>query len=170
MKSVREMEADAARYAAMSPREKAQHDADLRAHLMFLGLDDDPPDVVVSPDGLTFDNLRAANALRLPTFKNARGEPAHSEPDGSDWCLAQWCNAVCGELGELANLIKKVERGDLTLDQARESLGKECADVVTYLDILAQRIGVNLGDVTVAKFNEVSQRVGSPVRLLAVQP
>jgi hypothetical protein len=75
--------------------------------------------------------------------------------------------AVCGELGELANLIKKVERGDLTLDEARVMMGKECADVVTYLDILAARIGVSLGEVTVAKFNEVSVRVGSAVRLRA---
>lgn len=123
--------------------------------------------IIVSPaEGLTFDNLRRANVARLPTFKNAKGDAAHSEPDGSDWCLAQWCNAVCGELGELANLIKKVERGDLTLDEARADLGRECADVVTYLDILAMRIGVRLGDEALAKFNEVSQRVGSPVWLV----
>ncbi len=113
--------------------------------------------------GLTFRNLRIANTRRLPTFKNKRGEPAHSEADGSDWALSTWCNAVLGELGELANLIKKVERGDLTLDEARVELGKECADVVTYLDILAFRIGVDLGEETLNKFNEVSRRVGSPV-------
>lgn len=112
---------------------------------------------------LSFENLRRANTLRLPTFKNRRGEPAHSEPDGSDWALSTWCNAVLGELGELANLIKKVERGDMTLDEARADLGRECADVVTYLDILAFRIGVDLGRETVSKFNEVSRRVGSPV-------
>jgi NTP pyrophosphatase (non-canonical NTP hydrolase) len=123
--------------------------------------------VVVSRSrGLSFRDLSLANTLRLPTFKNAKGEPAHSEPDGSDWCLAQWCNAVCGELGELANLIKKVERGDLTLDEARPALGKECADIVTYLDILSQRIGVDLGAETLHKFNEVSVRVGSPVLLV----
>lgn len=113
--------------------------------------------------GLTFRNLRLANTRRLPTFKNKRGEPAHSEADGSDWALSTWCNAVLGELGELANLIKKVERGDLTLDEARAELGKECADVVTYLDILAFRIGVDLGQETLSKFNEVSLRVGSPI-------
>jgi hypothetical protein len=69
-------------------------------------------------DGLTFRTLRDANKARLPQFKNRRGEPAHSEPDGSDWKLSAWCNAVTGELGELANLIKKIERGDMTLDEA----------------------------------------------------
>lgn len=118
-------------------------------------------------NGLTFAALRDANTARLPTFKNARGEPAHAEPDGSDWCLAQWCNAVTGELGEAANLIKKIERGDLTLDEARPALAREFADVVTYLDILAMRAGVSLGAITITKFNEVSVRVGSPVRLHA---
>lgn len=118
-------------------------------------------------DGLTFNALRGANTARLPTFRNARGELAHSEPDGSDWCLSQWSNAVLGELGEAANIIKKVERGDMTLDEAREDLAKEFADVVTYLDILAMRAGVNLGQATMDKFNEISVRVGSPVRLRA---
>lgn len=115
--------------------------------------------------GLTFDALRHANIARLPTFKNPKGEPAHSEPDGSDWSLGEWCNAVTGELGEAANLIKKIHRGDLTLEEGREALGKELADIVTYLDILAMRAGVDLGEATIDKFNEVSLRVGSPVHL-----
>ena len=118
-------------------------------------------------DGLTFNTLRGGNMARLPQFKNRRGEPAHSKPDGSDWKLSAWCNAVLGELGEAANLIKKVERGDLTLDDARADLAKEFADVVTYLDILAFRAGVDLGRATMDKFNEVSVRVGSTVRLEA---
>ncbi len=118
-------------------------------------------------DGLTFNVLRGANTARLPQFKNAKGEPAHSQPDGSDWCLAQWCNAVTGELGEAANIIKKVDRGDLTLDEARPSLAKEFADIVTYLDILAMRAGIDLGKATIDKFNEVSKRVGSNIRIAA---
>ena len=114
---------------------------------------------------LTFDALRGANLARLPQFKNGRGGPAHSQADGSDWCLAQWCNAVLGELGEAANIIKKIERGDMTLDEARPALSREFADVQTYLDILAYRAGVDLGEATLAKWNEVSVRVESTVRL-----
>lgn len=117
--------------------------------------------------GLTFATLRGGNKARLPQFRNRRGELAHSKPDGSDWKLSAWCNAVLGELGEAANLIKKVERGDLTLDEARAELAKEFADVVTYLDILALQAGVDLGQATMDKFNEVSVRVGSTVRLAA---
>jgi NTP pyrophosphatase (non-canonical NTP hydrolase) len=118
-----------------------------------------------APGPLSFARLRAANMRRLPEFKNRRGEPAHSEPDGSDWKLSAWCNAVTGELGELANLIKKIERGDFTLAEARQDVADELADVATYLDILAFRCGVDLGEATVSKFNRVSERVGSSARL-----
>lgn len=101
----------------------------------------------------TFDALRAANIARLPLFKSRLGAPAHSQPDGSDWALSTWCNAVLGELGELANLIKKVERGDLGLAEARAELLAECADVLSYLDILAFRLDVDLGRAYGAAFN-----------------
>lgn len=117
---------------------------------------------------LRFDTLRRANTLRLPQFTNPKGEPAHTEPDGSDWALSAWCNAVCGELGEAANLIKKIERGDFTLDEKRSDLAREFADIVTYLDILAMRAGVDLGEAVALKFNEVSERVGSTVRIAAL--
>ncbi len=107
--------------------------------------------------------LRAANLIRLPQFKNAKGDPAHSKPDGSDWSLGEWSNAVMGELGEAANIIKKVQRGDMTLDEARPALAKEFADVLTYLDLLAYQAGVNLSTATIDKFNEISRRVGADV-------
>jgi len=135
--------------------------------------------------GLTFGQLRAANISRLPQFKNAKGEPAHSEPDGSDWLLSGWSNAVEGELGEVeealedfivfgrlqkhlgrnANLIKKIERGDVTLEEKRQALADELADVQTYLDILAFRCGIDLGEATVKKWNEVSEKVNCALRI-----
>lgn len=120
-----------------------------------------------TPINLQMNALREANVARIPTFKNAKGKAAHSKKDGSDWKLSAWCNAVTGELGELANFIKKVERGDFTLEEKRRDIGKELADVNIYLDILAYRCGVNLGEEIINKFNEVSVRVGSPVRMNA---
>ena len=116
-------------------------------------------------DGLTFNVLRNANLKRLPEFKNSRGEVVHTTSDGSDWCLAQWSNATLGELGEAANIIKKIERGDITLEAAREDLGRELADAATYLDILASVAGINLGQAIIKKFNEISERIGSRVIL-----
>lgn len=115
--------------------------------------------------GLTFNTIRAANTTRLPLFKNKKGELAHTKPDGSDWLLSQWSNATLGELGEAANIIKKIERGDFSLDEAREALAKELADVITYVDLLAFRCGVNLGIAVIQKFNEVSDRVNVPVKI-----
>lgn len=114
---------------------------------------------------LTFDVLRAANIARLPQFKNKRGLPAHSKPDGSDWLLSAWCNAVAGELGELANIIKKIERGDFDVIPI-VAIKSELADIATYLDILAYRCGVNLGEAVQDKFNEVSSRVDSTVFII----
>jgi NTP pyrophosphatase (non-canonical NTP hydrolase) len=116
-------------------------------------------------DGLTFNTLRQANIKRLPTFKNSKGLPAHSEPDGSDWSPAQWLQAVTGELGEYANLRKKFERGDIDIDTFKANAAKEIADVQIYLDILAFRLGIDLGRAVKDKFNEVSVRVGSPIRI-----
>lgn len=116
-------------------------------------------------DGLTFNTLRDANIRRLPTFRNSKGELAHTKSDGSDWTPAQWLQAVIGELGEYANLRKKFERGDISEEEFKLLGGKELADVVTYLDILAGQIGVNLGRATLDKFNEVSERVKSPISI-----
>ncbi len=107
--------------------------------------------------------LRAANLIRLPQFKNRKGGPAHSEPDGSDWTLNDWATATMGELGEAASILKQVRRGDITLEEARPSLAKEFADVLTYLDIMAYRAGINLSTATIDKFNEISRRVGADV-------
>jgi NTP pyrophosphatase (non-canonical NTP hydrolase) len=114
---------------------------------------------------LSFAQLRDANVARLPLFKNKHGQPAHSEPDGSDWSPAQWLQAVVGELGEYANFRKKYERGDISLIEFNREAGKELADVVIYLDILAFRLGINLGDAVVDKWNEVSERIGLNFRL-----
>ena len=114
---------------------------------------------------LKFSDLRAANIRRLPLFKNSKGEHAHSEPDGSDWKLSAWSNACLSELGEAGNLIKKIERGDTTLEDVRRKLGKEFADTLIYLDLLAFRAGIDLGQAVIDKFNEVSQRIGVDVFL-----
>lgn len=114
-------------------------------------------------NGLSFRTLREANKKRLPQFKNSKGQPAHSEPDGSDWSPAQWLQAVTGELGEYANIRKKFERGDIEEKEFLEMAAEELADVQTYLDILAFRLGIDLGEATILKFNKISKRVGSNI-------
>lgn len=114
-------------------------------------------------DGLTFNTLRRGNLARLPLFKNRKGEPAHTKPDGSDWSHAEWLGAVLGELGEYANLKKKVQRGDLSMAEALPMLGDELADVIVYLDLLAAQLGIDLGEVVMSKWNRTSARIGVPL-------
>lgn len=116
-------------------------------------------------DRVRFADLREANRRRLPQFKDAHGRSAHTEPDGSDWSDAEWLQAVVGELGEYANVRKKLLRGDYTREQALPMMRDELADVVCYLDILASRLGIDLGEAVRDKFNRVSERVGSDVKL-----
>lgn len=114
-------------------------------------------------DGLTFNTLRQANLKRLPMFRDAKGRVCHSKEDGSDWSPAQWLQAVMGELGEYANLRKKVERGDLTIEEARPMLADELSDVVIYLDILAAQLEIGLGEAVMSKWNRTSEKVGAPI-------
>lgn len=117
------------------------------------------------PRHLTFDTLREGNVTRLPLFKNKHGVAAHSKPDGSDWSPSDWLEAIVGELGEYANVRKKYRRGDISHAEFKELATKELADVVTYIDILAFRLGIDLGEAIIDKFNEVSARVGCNVMI-----
>lgn len=122
------------------------------------------PEVKTKPmNTLSFKTLTDANNKRLPLFKNSKGLPAHSKPDGSDWSHAEWLQAVIGELGEYANIMKKVQRGDLTMVEAKPSIEKELADVMTYFAILVQQLNIDLGQAVEDKFNEVSDRVKADV-------
>lgn len=78
------------------------------------------------------------------------------------WSLSDWATALSGECGEMCNLIKKMNRGE-EIDV--KEIGKEIADVVTYADLLASRLGLSLEDIVKQKFNEVSDRKGSDIKL-----
>lgn len=116
-------------------------------------------------NSLTFNILRSANMQRLPVFKNKHGEPAHSKADGSDWTRSDWLEAIVGELGEYANNSKKFRRGDMTEREFFNAACKELADVQTYLDILAHQLGIDLGQATIDKWNEVSRRIKCGIRI-----
>lgn len=113
---------------------------------------------------LTFDTLRDANASRVVRWH---------DPASSSWTIADWSNAMCGEAGELANVIKKIRRqedgargvDDPSLPSLRAMAADEMADVVCYLDLLAHEMDIDLGDAVASKFNRVSVRQGFPERL-----
>lgn len=49
-----------------------------------------------------------------------------------------------GELGEFANILKKVNRGDLNLTTANTDMKEELADVFIYLIKLCQALDIDL--------------------------
>lgn len=64
--------------------------------------------------------------------------------------------ALCGEAGELANLIKKDWRGDA--GDRRQKIVEELADVANYAFMLAEGLGVDLPAAMLRKLKEVEQR------------
>lgn len=139
-----------------------------------------PPAPIVAPP-LTLAELRRQNVSRLQRW--------HGADDG--WSLADWSNAMCGEAGEAANVVKKIRRtesvlwdkqkypgdeasahaklADMPADEARvaliENLANELADVICYADLLAHHAGIDLATAVSAKFNRVSEAQGFPERL-----
>jgi NTP pyrophosphatase (non-canonical NTP hydrolase) len=113
---------------------------------------------------LTFSKLRKANVKRCEDVFH----PLDS------WSPSDWATAMAGECGEACNNIKKLRRldgadADFDTEINRKRLiyetGKELADLVIYADLLAARLGINLGYMVTNKFNEVSENRGSKVTL-----
>ncbi|MFZ8809628.1 MAG: MazG nucleotide pyrophosphohydrolase domain-containing protein [Pyrobaculum sp.] len=73
-------------------------------------------------------------------------------------------NALAGEVGEVANLVKKVVRsvvygrGDLRLDNVRQELAEEIADVFTYLLTIAGLLGLDLEKTYLQKLEKNRKR------------
>jgi len=114
---------------------------------------------------LTFDRLREINAKRC-----VRWHPGGIE----EWTISDWGCAMAGEAGEACDEIKKLRRIETgaanlsdtkTREQAIQAIGIELADTVTYADLVAQRIGINLAEFVKRKFNSVSEKYGFPERL-----
>lgn len=127
---------------------------------------------------VTFDAIRTANETRCAE----RFHPVE------EWTPSDWGNAMAGEFGEVAgelleinnltlqfmtklkacDTIKKMLRqmkGDAEFTTLKAKLAKEIADVVLYADLLSCKMGINLGEAVREKFNEVSVKRGSQIRL-----
>ena len=79
-----------------------------------------------------------------------------------EWTETDWGCALAGEVGELCNLLKKRRRGEF-ID--RDQVADELADVLAYAFLVGSKLGIDVGEATARKFNEVSERVYSDVFL-----
>lgn len=99
-----------------------------------------------------FHDFSMANFVRCQAF-------GHSV---AAWPPQLWALALAGETGELCNLIKKRFRGDTIPDRMIQD---EIADVFIYLDLLCSRMGFDFRELLMSKFNEVSKKVDSRIKL-----
>ena len=88
------------------------------------------------------------------------------------WSLSDWITAVVGELGEAANIAKKLNRvrdgipgNKESPDELRTKFARELADTFIYLDLLAQAAGIDLPATVVEVFNAKSAEIGYPARV-----
>lgn len=109
--------------------------------------------------------------MNLQEFSAANIRRCES-PDGfnhpiNSWSTSDWFTALLGELGEAANIAKKLNRvrdgitgNDETEAELKEKLGCELADTFIYLDLLTQSLGMNLSEIVPKTFNAKSKKIG----------
>lgn len=85
----------------------------------------------------------------------------------SSWSLSDWMTATVGELGEAANVLKKLNRvrdnvpgNKETPDELRAMFADELADAFIYLDLLAQAAGIDFPAAIRSKFDRTSAKIG----------
>lgn len=112
------------------------------------------------------------NLARLRDVNVSRKQRWHGDAD--EWSGADWSNAMCGEAGEAANVVKKLRRHETGtgtsyntpgVGELMAALAEELADVITYADLLAAYYGIDLAAAVIAKFDHVSEAQGFPERL-----
>lgn len=118
--------------------------------------------------------MTSLNLRKFSELNAARADRWHSGfPQNEDgWTGADWSNAMCGEAGEAANVVKKLRRIDTGLEgnrgvsetELRAKLATELADAFTYMDLLATFYDIDLSAAIIDKFNAVSDEHGFPER------
>lgn len=68
--------------------------------------------------------------------------------------------ALCGEVGEVANLVKKMMRGDVDFSDYNERLkiADEMGDALWYMGRLADEIGVSLSQIAEMNLRKIRNR------------
>lgn len=111
-------------------------------------------------------DLMPKSKLNFKTLRERNVQRSHEVFHPIDsWSITDWGCAVAGEAGELCNLLKKIKRGDFPLFDMKKEIAGEIADVVIYLDLLAERCGISLEDAIRDKFNAISEKKKSKVKL-----
>ena len=111
-------------------------------------------------DSMTFQKFSALNHARCRDgFKH--------NPDS--WSASDWMVATMGELGEAANVLKKLNRerdgikgNTVSAQVLREELASEIADTFIYRDLMSQALGIDLESAVRRTFDAKSIEIGYP--------
>jgi NTP pyrophosphatase (non-canonical NTP hydrolase) len=114
---------------------------------------------------LTFEKFSQVNRMRCES-------PLGFNHSLTGWSTSDWMTALVGEVGEAANVVKKLNRyrdgvpgNKLTADELKDQLRKELGDVFVYLDLMAQSLGFSIADAAVEVFNAKSAQIGFGTKL-----
>lgn len=109
---------------------------------------------------------RSMTFQRFSALNNARCRDGFKH-DPASWSASDWMVATMGELGEAANVLKKLNRerdgikgNTATADALREQLARELADTFIYLDLMSQALGIDLESAVVRTFDAKSREIG----------
>lgn len=114
---------------------------------------------------MTFEKFSRVNLERCKAW--------HPGFPNDAWTGADWSNAMCGEAGETANVVKKLRRAECGTPGAVDpdygellaDLADEIGDVYAYLDLLASYYEIDIEEAIRNKFNFISDREGLPNKL-----
>lgn len=138
--------------------ENETHMRDMRMCADELEAASEPPTQPATPT--TFTGFSAMNRTRCEA-------PTGFNHPLSGWTTSDWFTAIMGELGEAANVAKKLNRvrdgipgNKEKTDALKVKLRQELGDTFVYLDLLAQSLGFNIGAAAQEVFDEKSKEIG----------
>ncbi|MFT4129930.1 MazG-like family protein [Labrys sp. (in: a-proteobacteria)] len=110
------------------------------------------------PNALTLGALRAANIARNVEW----------DIGGEKLSATFRTTELAGEVGEICNVVKKLERERIGVRGSRdtiEHLAEEIADGIITLDLVAMHYGIDAERAVIGKFNRTSEANGLQTRL-----
>ena len=113
---------------------------------------------------ITFETFSKLNRLRC---ENVGGFNHKLK----DWSTSDWFVALLGELGEAANVAKKLNRirdgipgNKEGRKELNDKLRKELGDAFVYLDLLCQSLGFEIEEAAIEVFNAKSDEIGCSIK------
>jgi hypothetical protein len=121
--------------------------------------DERRPESCSDKNGVTFDQLTAANLARVTQGVNG-------VPSLIAWDMQDWIIALGASYGGLLQIIKEIRSDRLGDYEAAREIGRKLADVVIYCDLTASRADLELSRCVISRFNEKSREFNSPITLM----